>query len=157
MYIIARFYGNTMDYIDKRGRIVRDAKNLKSGAHSPMVYHKESNILKRLDKLKNEPGFKKVSLDGDIVDLYFKTGMEMELTSNEKKVIKAYKDDDFVSDLGWRHKDAATYVKDFHQDAGLDGKAFSGTMASLAKKKVIWTDGWIFGLTETGKNIAEKL
>ncbi len=79
------------------------------------------------------------------------------LTKNEIKVIKAYKDDDFVSDFGWDNPSNAGWVKGFHNECKLDSKTFSGTMSSLVKKGIFWTNGEAFGLTNKGIQIAEKL
>ncbi len=64
MYIIAKMYDDTMDYVDVRGRIVKDinhCRNNRIAVCSPMVYHKESNISKKIKVV--GPEFKKIPLE----------------------------------------------------------------------------------------------
>ena len=86
------------------------------------------------------------------------------LTENEKKVIRAYKKDCYVSDYGWDSTEAAAWTDGFHKDCGLDGKVFSGVMSGLAKKHIIQTTAHdtpkheaFFSLTEKGIELARTI
>lgn len=86
------------------------------------------------------------------------------LTENETAVIRAYMNDCFVKDHGWESPDAAAWTQGFHAAAGLAGKVFSGTMASLVKKGLINSyDGGgdpndaFFSLTEAGRKAARGI
>lgn len=86
------------------------------------------------------------------------------LTDNEIAVIRAFKADCFVKDHGWESPDAAAWTHGFHEAAGLAGKAFSGTMASLSKKGLISCydgDGdphdAFFTLTDSGREAARGI
>ncbi len=81
----------------------------------------------------------------------------MKLTEREIKVIKVYKKDDFVNDCGFEDPDAATWVKNFHKDCGMNGKEFSGVMSSLCKKGFADTNGESWWLTEKGIDEARKI
>ena len=87
----------------------------------------------------------------------------MKLTEREIKVIKVYKEDDFVSDFekvkgdGWKSEKACTWLRHMAEDCGFSGKEFSGVMSSMVQKGLIFTDGICFGLTIKGIKEAEKL
>ncbi len=81
----------------------------------------------------------------------------LNLTENEAKVIKAFMENDIVSDHGWEHPEACTWTKDFHDEAGLDGKTYSGVFASLTVKELVWTNGEYWGLTELGREAANRI
>ena len=71
MYIIAKVYENTMDYVDIRGGIVKDivhCKNNGIAVCSPMVYRTERYIQKRLKIV--GPNFKKIPLTKEILDFF---------------------------------------------------------------------------------------
>lgn len=81
----------------------------------------------------------------------------MKLTEREKRVIRAYKKDDFVMDDGWESLEAGAWVKGFHEDCNMNGKEFSGVMSGLSKKGLIYTNSESFSLTEKGIEIARTL
>ena len=81
----------------------------------------------------------------------------MKLTDNEIKVIKAFKVNDIVSDYGWEHEDASTWVEGFYVEAGIDSISFPGVMASLSQKNLVYTNGESFGLTSMGREIAKTI
>ena len=83
--------------------------------------------------------------------------MHKSLTETEKRVIRAFKANDIVSDNGWDHPYAATWIKGFHQDCGITSVAFPGVISSLVKKGVIVTNGESFALTDKGREVAAQL
>jgi hypothetical protein len=82
---------------------------------------------------------------------------KVELTEKEIIVLKKFKDDDFVSDVGWENPKASTWVEDFHKDCKMSGKEFSGVMSSLVKKDIIWSTGESFGLKDAGREFLKTL
>ena len=84
--------------------------------------------------------------------------MAIDLTANEKTVIKAYKQDDYVGDNGYQSDFAAAWVDILGTNCGsLKGKAFSGTMSSLIKKDIMTSDGESCSLTVAGKKLAANI
>ena len=59
------------------------------------------------------------------------------ITDNAKKILVAFMQVAFVSDPGWRSAEAAAWMDGFHEDAGMDGKVFAGTIAAMSKAKLI--------------------
>ncbi len=81
----------------------------------------------------------------------------MKTTANEESVIRAYMNDDHVSDYGYDDPDAGAWVDGFAEDMGMSGETFSGVMGSLVRKGIIDTDGESFCLTTEGIEIAGSL
>ena len=73
----------------------------------------------------------------------------MNITENEKDVLEAFVEDDFISDFGWESPEAVCWVEALPH--GLKPSTFSGVMGSLAKKGLIETDGEAMSLTDAGR------
>jgi hypothetical protein len=82
---------------------------------------------------------------------------KVQITEKEIVVLKTFKDDDFVSDVGWENPKAFTWVVDFHKDCKMSGKEFSGVMSSLIKKGIILSTGESFGLSDAGREVLRTL
>lgn len=76
------------------------------------------------------------------------------VTDLEREVLRAYAGNDHVNDYGWQDPEAAAWVdvlSDDVEDCGINGKQFSGLMASLVNKGLMQTNGESCNLTQAGR------
>jgi len=85
----------------------------------------------------------------------------MHLTEKEKQVLKAFKDDCYVGDVGWENEGAMTWTDEFsldmQSDYGMAPSTFSGVMSSLYKKGLLYGNNESFGLTKKGVEAARSV
>ena len=79
----------------------------------------------------------------------------VDVTDKELRVLKAIRGNNFHNDhLTLINPVWADCIHDSKEPSGVTGKAFSGVVASLAKKGLIGTDGECISLTAVGEEVA---
>lgn len=74
----------------------------------------------------------------------------MNVTPSEKAVLIALRDN-YYGDVTWTN-----CINDSDSPSGIEGKALSGVVASLSKKRLVIADGETVGLTNLGMTIVNE-